>query len=134
VQSRDADAVAELYAEDAVVHHPLSPAVASGRDAIRAGQQKMFDAFSEVEIELRSVLESPRTCAAEVVLRATHTGPLDIGDEQPVPPTHIRIEDHAIWVIELADDGLISEERDYFDTSAALTQLGIEYYVPSVGR
>ena len=134
VQRRDAEAVASLYAEDAVVHHPLSQAIARGRDAIRAGQQKMFDAFSEVEIELGSVLEGERTCAAEVILRATHTGPIDVGDEEPIPATHIRIEDHAVWVFELADDGLISEERDYFDTSAVLTQLGIAFYIPSVER
>lgn len=131
VEQRDAEAIAALYAEDAVVHHPLIPKVASGREAIRAGQQEMFDAFSEVEVELLSVLAAENSCAAEVVLRATHTGPIDIGDDEPLPPTRKRIEDHAVWLFEFADDGLIAEERDYFDTSAVMTQLGADFYIPA---
>lgn len=125
VASGNADAVAALYVEHATMHNPLFPEPARGRAAIRAAEQELFDSFSEIEIELRTVLVGENTCAAEVILRATHTGPIDVGGEQPVAATGRRIEDEAVWVFELGDDGLIVEERDYFDTTALLGQLGI---------
>lgn len=125
VASRDADAVAALYAEKATMHNPLFPQPARGRAAIRAAEQELFDSFSEIEIELRSVLVGENTCAAEVILRATHTGPVDVGGDQPVAATGRRIEDESVWVFDLGDDGMIVEERDYFDTTALLGQLGL---------
>jgi steroid delta-isomerase-like uncharacterized protein len=126
LESENADAVAALYEEQATMSHPLFPEPLRGRDAIRAGQQELFDSFSEIEIELRSVLTGENTCAAEVVLRATNTGPIDLGGDLPVPATGKRIEDEMVWVFELSPDGLIVEERDYLDTAALTAQLDIE--------
>ncbi len=126
--SRDADRVAALYAEHATMRHPLFPEPLRGRAAIRAAEQELFDAFSDIEVELRSVLSGGKTCGAEVVLRATNTGPIDLGDEQPAPATGKRIEDEAVWVFDLGDDGLIVEERDYLDAATAtlMGQLGLD--------
>jgi len=126
VTSGDPDAVAGLYAEKATMHHPLFPEPVRGRDAIRAAEQELFDSFSDIEIELRSVLAGERTCAAELVLRATNTGPVDVGGDEPLPATGKRIEDEMVWVFDLAPDGLIVEERDYLDTAALMAQLGLE--------
>lgn len=125
VQQRDAAAVAALYTEDAVVHHPLYPEPARGRDAIRAGQQELFNTFSDVSVEVRSDLTGENSCAAEVVLRATNTGPIDVGADEPIPATGKRIEDYAVWVFDLSSDGLIVEERDYLDTARLMQQLGL---------
>ena len=89
--SGDAEAVASFYAEDATLEHPLFPEPLRGRDAIRAGEQELFDSFSEIEVEIRNVLTAENTCAAEVVLRATNTGPVDVGGDEPVPATGKRI-------------------------------------------
>ena len=125
VQRADADALAGLYAEDAVLHHPLSPTPVEGRLAIRESEQALFDAFPEIAVELRTVLTAERSVAAEVVLRATNSGPLDLGGEEPVPATGRRIEIPAVWVLDLGVDGLVVEERDYFDTAAFISQLGL---------
>ena len=117
IEQRDADAYAALFAEDAVAQHPLVPDPVRGREQIRASEQALYDAFSDVRVELRSLLSSQDSCAMEVVLRATNTGPLDIGDEQPVPATGRTVELPAVWCCEIADDGLIAAERDYFDTA-----------------
>jgi steroid delta-isomerase-like uncharacterized protein len=125
VQRGDAGALAELYAEDAVLHHPLSPTPVEGRQAIQESEQVLFDAFSEIEVELRTVLTADQSAAAEVVLRATNSGPLDLGGEEPVAATGRRIELPAVWVLDLGPDGLIVAERDYFDTAAFISQLGL---------
>jgi steroid delta-isomerase-like uncharacterized protein len=125
VASGDSDAVAALYAEPAPLHHPLFPQPARGRAAIRAAEQELFDSFSDIEVELSSVLAGQSTCAAEVILRATNTGPIDLGGDEPVAATHKRIEEMMVWVFDVGDDGLIIEERDYVDTAGLMRQLGL---------
>ena len=124
VQRRDADALAALYAEDAVLYHPLTPGGVRGRDAIAASEQGLFDAFSDVEVELRSVLEGGSECAGELLIHATNTGPLDLAGET-IPPTGRRVELPSVWWLTLRGDGLITEERDYMDAAGFMTQLGL---------
>ena len=122
VERRDAWAMAALYAEDATVHHPLYPEPARGREAIRVSQRELFDAITDVEVEVRSILTGESTCAAEVIIRVTHAGPLAVGGKT-LAATGGRIEAEEMWVFDLDPDGLIVEERDYLDTSALVAQL-----------
>jgi steroid delta-isomerase-like uncharacterized protein len=125
IRRGDADAYAVLFAEDATLEHPLAPGPLRGRAVIRQGEQALFDAFSDVDVELRSVTSDESRIAAEVVLRATHTGAIDLGDGEPVQPTGARIELPAVWIFEFRADGLVGAARDYFDTAAMMSQLGI---------
>ncbi len=62
---------------------------------------------------------------AEVVLRATNTGSIDLGDGEPMAPSGRRIEISAVWIFDFGADGLVRSERDYFDTAELMAQLGI---------
>jgi steroid delta-isomerase-like uncharacterized protein len=123
VQRRDADAMAALYTQDATVHHPLYPEPARGRDVIRASQEPLFKAITDVDVQVRSILTGENTCAAEVIIKATQIGALDFG-AKTIAATGRRIEVHEVWAFDLDPNGLIVEERDYFDTAALLAQLG----------
>jgi steroid delta-isomerase-like uncharacterized protein len=123
VKRRDAEAMAALYTQDATVHHPLYPEPGRGRDAIRASQQELFNSIADVEVQIRSILTGENACAAEVIIKATHTGALDIGGNA-LKATGRRIEVQEVWAFDLDPDGLIVEERDYLDTAALLAQLG----------
>lgn len=125
IRSADIDAFAGAFAADAVMRHPLAPAVLEGRTAIRESEQALFAAFSDIEIEVVSMLGDAGRAAVEVVLRATNTGPLEFGEEGALPPTGRRIELPAVWVLEFDADGLISAERDYLDTATLMHQLGL---------
>ena len=61
----------------------------------------------------------------EVVLRATNTGELDLGQGGVVAATGRRIEVPAAWLFEFGPDGRVAAERDYFDTAALIAQLGL---------
>jgi steroid delta-isomerase-like uncharacterized protein len=124
VRRRDADAMAALYTPDATVHHPLYPEPARGQDAIRASQRELFDAIADVEVDVLAVLTGQNTCAAEVVIKATHSGTLDVGGV--IAATGRRVEVQEVWVFDLDSNGLIAEERDYLDTAALLAQLGAD--------
>lgn len=125
IEARDADAFAALFAADAVGYHPLFDGPVRGRDAIRAGEQAVFDAFSDVAVTARSLLGDGSRYAIEVVLTAVNTGPLDMGGGEPLPATGRTIELPATWWLELGEDGLIVEARDYLDTATLMRQLGL---------
>jgi steroid delta-isomerase-like uncharacterized protein len=117
--------MAALYTQDAIVHHPLYPEPARGRDAIRASQQPLFSGISDVDVQVRSILTGENACAAEVIIQATHMGTLDV-EGKALPATGRTIEVDEVWVFDLDPNGLIVEERDYFDTAALLGQLGVD--------
>ncbi|MDX1509843.1 MAG: nuclear transport factor 2 family protein [Nitriliruptorales bacterium] len=126
VENEDPEAFGALYAEDAVMHEPMFPEPARGRDEIVAGEQALFDAFGDISIKIRTVLSEPRRVMVESLLSATNDGALDLGFDEPLPATGRRIEVPMAWAIDLDDEGLIREERDYFDTALIMTQLGLD--------
>ena len=123
VRAADLTAIAALYAPDAVLHHPMFPEPRLGRDAIVAEHDFFLRAFSDIDPAVRTILRADRTVALELVIGATHTGPIDLGGEAPLPPTGRRIAVATIWVLELDEEGLIAEERDYIDPAAIVEQL-----------
>jgi len=125
IERGDAAALTELFADDAVLRHPLSPEPIAGKAAIAASEQALFDAFSDVDVEVVRVVGEADDVAIEVVIGATNTGPLDVGAGEPVAPTGRRIELAAAWFLTLAPDGRIVEERDYLDTASFFGQLGL---------
>jgi steroid delta-isomerase-like uncharacterized protein len=125
IERRDAQALTELFADEAVLHHPLSPEPIRGRAAIRESEQALFDAFSEIGVEVLRVLAEAEDVAIELVIRATNTGPLDAGADERLPATGRRIELPAAWFFRLGADGRIVEERDYLDTASFFAQLGL---------
>ena len=54
IQSAAAEEYAQLFAEGAVLEHPLAPEPLRGRAVIQEGEQALFDAFSDIDIEVRS--------------------------------------------------------------------------------
>ena len=122
----DLEAIAALYAEDAVMYHPLMPQGVRGRDAIGESEAELLRAFADVRVEVRNDLEGRRRSAVEVVLQAVNEGPLDVGGEEPLPPTGRRIELPSVWWFELDENGFVTEERDYFDSAGLMSQLGLD--------
>jgi hypothetical protein len=72
-----------------------------------------------------SVPSDARSAAAEVVLRATNIGPMELEPGESIPPTGRRIAVSAAWFFGFDKAGLVIAERDYFDTAELLSQLGL---------
>jgi steroid delta-isomerase-like uncharacterized protein len=123
IRRADAAAYAQLFAEAGVIEHPFAPGPMQGRAAIQEAEQGLFDAFSDIDIEVRTMLGSARHAAVELVLRATHTGAVDLGDGSGLAPTGRRVALPAVWLFEIGEDGAIVAERDYFDTASFMAQL-----------
>lgn len=123
-RSRDAQALAALYATDAAVADPLSGEM-RGRDAVERDAVEFFRAFSDTSFEQLNVFaKDERTGAIEWRLRGTNTGPLATAEGE-LPATGKDVDIEAIGVWSLDESGLITREKRYYDVAALLGQLGL---------
>jgi steroid delta-isomerase-like uncharacterized protein len=122
----DLDALAKLYAEDAVAYDPMYPEPLRGRDAIRKDAATFFRAFPNIRLEIINTIEKDdRNGADEIRITGTQTGPLETPTGQEVPPTNKRVEMRGGAFSRLNERGEIVEERRYYDVATILRQLGI---------
>jgi steroid delta-isomerase-like uncharacterized protein len=122
----DSEAVARLYAPDAVAYDPMYPEPLRGREAIGKDSDGYFRAFPDLRFEILTVIEKDdRSGAAEVRLSGTHTGPLESPTGEMIPPTNKKAEVKGAGFVKLNEKGEIVEERRYYDVGTLLRQLGI---------
>src|SRR5262245_42445407 len=115
--AHDADAVAAVFAEDAVVREAGMPEM-RGRDAVRLRAQTLLTAFPDLRLErLELVIDGDRH-ADRWVLTGTHRGEL-FGIE----PTGRRIRVEGATFTRLGADGLVVEDVHLSDVAGLLAQL-----------
>jgi len=119
------DAWVALFAEDAVIHDPFFPEPTRGRDAIKTLQSLVVRAFPDMQWrQLRPAIDVGDRVAVELAVKAVNEGPLEMpGGELPATGRAIGYETGVFWLI--GPDGLITEERSYFDATAVAAQLGM---------
>jgi steroid delta-isomerase-like uncharacterized protein len=124
INKKDPDAFAALYTEDAVLYDPFFPAT-KGRDALRSMIEGILRAFSDMTWEqVGEPIEAGGRAALVVAVRATNDGPLAMpGGEVPATGKEISYESAVLWTF--GSDGLIAEERSYFDATGVAAQLGL---------
>ena len=126
ITAHDLDALAKVYASDAVAYDPMYPAPLKGREAIKKDSADFFRAFPDLRFEISNIIEkSDRLGAGEVHMTGTHTGPLATPTGDEVPPTNKRIELKGAAFVGLNEKGEIVEERRYYDVGTILRQLGL---------
>ena len=113
---------AALYAEDAI-YYEASQKV-HGREAIQELLSVWYQAFSNVKFEYRNVMTCGEHFIYEGTMHGTHTGPLAT-PEGDVPPTGRKIEIPFAFIARMSPDGLIQEDRTYFDSALMAQQLGL---------
>ena len=118
----DADATAALYEADAVMYE--YPDVFNGREAIRDSMAARFTSFPDVQWELKSLMSSGDTFIAEGIFKGTHTGPMQTAEGE-IPPTGRAVEMPCCFVGRVSANGLIAEDRTYFNAAIMMEQLGL---------
>ncbi len=127
--AHDAGALARLYTEDQVTFLSGAPEPVRGRKGKEELVSGFFRAFPDLNMDLALVLVSGNHIVCEGELRGTHTGPL-VSHEGEIPPTRRSIKVPLIFILRAAPDGLIEEDRTYFDNATFLGQLGL---MPQLG-
>ena len=123
--NRDAEAVAAVYAADAVVYDPLCPEPLRGRDAIRQDYAALFSSFPDILTTILNVFVDGDTITYEMRLSGTNQGPL-ITSTGKVPATNRRVA----WPVAVFADAdaanLYREVRRYYDVTNLMEQLGLD--------
>ncbi len=115
---QDADGLAALYAEDAVVESPLG-GTHQGRAAIGAVFKAGFEAFNDVTITTDDLIIDGDHVVHVFTMSGTDTGGL-MGMEPSGRPALVPM----VWVGQVTD-GLIVRERRVYDFTGMLVQIGV---------
>ena len=123
VADRDLDRAAALHAEDAVSVTPDAGELI-GREASMAYLRGLWEIFPDAAYESLYTYEAGDAAIDEGVVTATHTEPLPVDGQDPIPPTgkSVRFRMADVTVVR---DGLVVSHRFYFDQLDILRQLGV---------
>ena len=125
VNSGDAAALAKLYTEDAIMIMSGEPEPIQGRKAIEENQAAFLRAMPDFKVEFTLILISGDHITFEGVSRGTFTGPLT-SPEGNIPPTGRSVAIKFVFIAKVTKEGLIEEDRTYFDTAEYMRQLGLQ--------
>ena len=123
--ARDPNAVAAMYVPDAVRYDPTAPQGMRGRDAILKYQETLAKAFKDVVARTLSVVSKGDITAWEWVFTLTHGGPFEL-PTGTLAPTNRRVTMNGATFYRFNREGLIAEQRDYFDIAGLMQQLGVK--------
>lgn len=125
INAHDTAGLAARYSADAVVLDPQYPEPLRGRAAIERDMADFLTAFPDLRAQVTRTLFDGATHALEMTVSGTNSGPLALPGGDSVPPTNRRIELHMAVFGRIDGDGLVVEERRYFDIAGQLAQLGL---------
>jgi steroid delta-isomerase-like uncharacterized protein len=116
--AHDPDAVAAVFAEDAVVREIGGAGESRGRAAVRERAAALFAAFPDLRLERVALVIDGEYHADRWVLSGTHAGPL-FG----IPPTGRQVRVEGATFTRLGPDGLVVEDVHLSDVAGLLAQI-----------
>jgi steroid delta-isomerase-like uncharacterized protein len=123
--SQDADSVANVYAEDAVLHDPQVPEPIRGREAIQESYEAMFRMFPDAKVTMLNRHAEGNLIMYEFRFSGTNEGPIGT-PEGDIPPTGQRVEMPMAVFADVDEDGRFADARRYYDVAEMMRQLGLE--------
>lgn len=124
INSHDADAAADLYTEEGVYCISGEKTPLRGKEEIKKSYEMFYGAFPDLRVEPIFNVISGNHISMEAILRGTHTQPM-MTPEGEIPPTGRSIEVQLGSILRISPEGLIEEDRTYYDTSDFFKQLGL---------
>jgi steroid delta-isomerase-like uncharacterized protein len=118
--AHDADAVAAVFAEDAVLREAGRPDETRGRSAIRDRAALLLRGFSNFRLERLALVIDGDHHADRWVMTGTHDGEL-----YGVPPTGRSVRLEGATFTRLGPSGLVVEDVHFTDMAGLLAQLGL---------
>jgi steroid delta-isomerase-like uncharacterized protein len=117
--AHDPEAVAAVFADDAVIRDVGSPDVLRGRDAIRDRASDLLVAFPDFRLRQLDLVVGEDANADRWEATGTHSGPF-LG----MDATGNRISVEGATFSRFDSDGLVVEDVNFWDVGALLAQLG----------
>jgi steroid delta-isomerase-like uncharacterized protein len=118
--AHDPDAVAAVFAPDAVMRESGRPDEHRGRAAVRERAAALLRAFPDFRLERLALVVDGDRHADRWVMTGTHTGEL-FG----IPPTGRAVRVEGATFTQLGPDGLVVEDIHHTDFASLMAQLGV---------
>jgi len=118
--AHDPDAVAAVFAEDAVLREAGRPDEVRGRAAIRARAAALLAAFPDFRLERVVLVVDGDRHADRWIMSGTHQGEL-FG----IPPTGRPVRVEGATFTRLGANGLVIEDVHHVDYAGLMAQLGL---------
>jgi uncharacterized protein (TIGR02246 family) len=118
--AHDPDAVAAVFAEDAVLREAGRPAETRGRAAIRERAAMLLRGFSDFHLERLALVIDGDAHADRWVMTGTHDGEL-----YGIAPTGRSVRLEGATFTRLGADALVIEDVHFTDMAGLLAQLGV---------
>ncbi|MDH2901904.1 MAG: nuclear transport factor 2 family protein [archaeon] len=124
INKHDIDTLFALYDPHVQYWNPVRQEI-NGKDALRKVVESVFKAFPNEQIQIKNVLVQGDSAAFEALDSATFTAVLET-PRGNIQPTNKSYRVPFLGFLRLNNDGLIAEQRDYYDSLSFFRQLGIE--------
>ncbi len=118
--AHDPDAVAAVFAEDAVLREAGRDGEVRGRTAIRERAAMLLRGFSDFRLERLTLVIEGDAHADRWLMTGTHDGEL-----YGIAPTGRRVRIEGATFTQLGADGLVVEDVHFADMAGLLVQLGL---------
>ncbi len=118
------DSMVALYAPNAKSISVFEGQVTEGREKIKAMSEGYWKAFPDMKVELKATHYHENHIIWEQRLTATNTGPMMGPDGKEAKASGKKMDVSMVTVLVVNDEGLITEERTYFDTYTFMKQMG----------
>lgn len=125
VSERDWDGFDERHSPDIISYSPMRPEPTKGRAEHREAVQGLTRTFPDLQLSTVRAYGQGEWVTAEWMMTGTHKGPLPGPGGQEIPPTDKSVRIPILASIRFDENGLIAEERIFYDRAAMLAQLGV---------
>jgi ketosteroid isomerase-like protein len=120
--AHDADAWAELFADDFVIYDWSSPEPIRDKEGARQYLNAWTGAFPDMRIKQTSRVVGDDAVAAEVEFMGTNTGPMQMAGKE-IPPTNRPVTGRGAYIARVRG-GKVVEFHSYPDIAGMMMQLG----------
>ena len=118
----DAEAFANLFADEFAVNDVALPGPITTRDGVRQYAQGWFTAFPDMSVKETSRVVGDDAVAAEWQFTGTNTGPMMMAGKE-IPPTGKSVVGRGTYFARVRD-GKVVEFNSYPDIAGMMMQLG----------
>ena len=121
--THDASAILDLLDPDIVFRSPLFSSPVRGLEARKGEIETFLTSMPDFAFKLIGIAAEGDFVATELVGSGTSTGPAILPGRDPIPPSGRHVEFGMAGFFRLTPEGLVAEERYYYDRLAFIQQL-----------
>lgn len=125
MNAKDPTRLLEHYAEDAELWDPTMPQPVRGKESIRENFEKWSSGFSDIEFNVKDLIQSGDKVAIYFEGKARHTGELELGPGERAPATNKVLKMNLGEFLTVSPQGKITKDHTLFDAMTMMVQLGL---------